>query len=449
MVLAKHSFHILILFLVTLLASAQERLKENKVIQRYNAKLETDSLDFETRHLRANAYMALQEYYYAMKDYEFLLHHNPAYFLAFHHHNQLVHFEAPDSVVLDSSTALILQKPNSFHYSSQAYDAIDEGEYDKAILISEKAMLLDSMNYDSYEYRGYANFFLKNYEESIPDFRKLLEDDSTNIFALNNLASALTNAGQEAASIPYYRKVIELNPNFTSVMFSLGNTFYLLNQLDSAVKYFDLAIQQDSFAHGTFNARGNAYLNQGQYNKALADYLTALSMDSSDARYWGNAGLAEYNLGNNKTALTYLNTAIDLGGEKYYHFYDTRAQVYNDLERYEESNKDYLHAIALRSTMDRAGNIGWNYYLLGDYEACITYSKKAIENDSEAWYAHYNIALSLLCLNKQEESYAKYENLANTASPAAKQGAKTDLINLKKRDKSYRKEVEQIMKDYF
>ena len=97
------------------------------------------------------------------------------------------------------------------------------------------------------------------------------------------------------------------------------------------------------------------------------------------------------------------------------------------------------------------GNTGWIYYLKGDYSKSIEYSEKAVKLDTTALYAHYNIALSYLCLGEIEKAKTKYiatirlnEDLGEEIS----KGAIVDLQNLVK-DNFKKAESIEILNDLF
>lgn len=417
-------------------------------IKKLSVLLEADSLNDSARYLRAKTYFQQDKQYAAMEDYRFLVENDSSYFYAFYKHDSLVYLDNPQLIVEDSSKAIIL-KPNLSHYFSvPAYDAVADGDYEQAIQLSEKALLLDSGNYDANEYRSYANFFLGNYELSIPDFERVLEEDSTYTFANHNLASALSNSGNYEAAIPYYLYVLQLDSNFSTIHFNLGNTYYYLKKYDSALYFLNQAVARDSLNPNCINARGNVYLNLGKYDSALADYSKARNIDPTDARYLDNIGLAYYYLEAYEKALQCLDSSITMDSDTYYHFYDTRAHVYHELGRYQDANEDYFKSQKLGSPIQVNGSIGWNYYCLKDYENCIRYSKITVEEDPEAWYAHYNIALSYLCLHELETSFQLYKELEDKASSSAKKGAKKDLKTLKKENKSLKKPIKKIVRKY-
>lgn len=132
--------------------------------------------------------------------------------------------------------------------------------------------------------------------------------------------------------------------------------------------------------------------------------------------------------------------------------YSTIALDYYNNEDYDKALVVYDLAMANDSSCNGAfGSAGWIYYLKGNYKKCIEFSEKAIRLDSTALYAHYNIALSYLCLGEVEKSKLKYEQtieLNKNLSQKIHPGAVEDLQNLIK--KNFKKEeAENILADLF
>ena len=93
-------------------------------------------------------------------------------------------------------------------------------------------------------------------------------------------------------------------------------------------------------------------------------------------------------------ALMSYSTAIAMQpNEKYQYIY--RSDFYLGQKMYDAALQDYQKVIMLDSAYSSAwGNSGWIKYLQGDYQATVDYSNKAIELDSTAIYAMYNLALA-------------------------------------------------------
>lgn len=133
--------------------------------------------------------------------------------------------------------------------------------------------------------------------------------------------------------------------------------------------------------------------------------------------------------------------------------------VYSTIAYYYYNKKDYHRALVvfdLSMANDSLcasafGSTGWIYYLKGDYQECVEFSEKAIRIESTALYAHYNIALSYLCLGELEKAKSKYSEtikLNKDLNQKIHQGAIEDLQDLIK--KNFKKpEAEMILTELF
>ena len=87
----------------------------------------------------------------------------------------------------------------------------------------------------------------------------------------------------------------------------------------------------------------------------------------------------------------------------------------------------------------------------GDFDNCIKYSSKAVRLDKSALYAHYNIALSYLCLGELEKAKSKYNEtikLNKDLNQEIHPGAIEDLQDLIQNN--FKKaEAEMILNDLF
>ncbi|UCG52429.1 MAG: tetratricopeptide repeat protein [Candidatus Latescibacterota bacterium] len=143
---------------------------------------------------------------------------------------------------------------------------------------------------------------------------------------------------------------------------------------------------------------GFEYLGRAEYEKAEAEFQKVLSADSTSAR-------AHYGI----------------------------AQVYGGQGRHKEAIESYRRSAELEP--NRAANcwgiIGWEYYLLGDYEASADASQKALSLDSKLGYVWYNLGLAQLVQRQIEDAVHTYEEASAVDSTfRAFRGATNDLYGL-------------------
>lgn len=75
-------------------------------------------------------------------------------------------------------------------------------------------------------------------------------------------------------------------------------------------------------------------------------------------------------------------------------------------------NAEFYYSIAhvYNPTAQEFGNKGWEEYLAGRYDECLSYSRKALEIDNTLWYAQYNVALIYL-IQENPRAFEKYNTI--------------------------------------
>lgn len=150
-------------------------------------------------------------------------------------------------------------------------------------------------------------------------------------------------------------------------------------------------------------------------------------------RYLGVAGIAAYLL---ITLLTvspfYRNNVLPAEAVREYFEKGQYIKALEVLEQHAPADKDSQVIRSMKSVV--YGNAGWEYYLKGDFSRCIELSKKAVDLDPVvALYAHYNIALCYLRMERFEEARRLYSELENgeiKLEKTAHDGAVGDLVDL-------------------
>jgi Tfp pilus assembly protein PilF len=92
------------------------------------------------------------------------------------------------------------------------------------------------------------------------------------------------------------------------------------------------------------------------------------------------------------------------------------AGFYSFLEKHKEAVEEFQKAASFYSEESYKarcwGNIGWEYYLLKDYEKGIEYSQKALQIDSTLGYVKYHLGLESLASGHFEDALKIYEKMA-------------------------------------
>ena len=82
-----------------------------------------------------------------------------------------------------------------------------------------------------------------------------------------------------------------------------------------------------------------------------------------------------------------------------------------DLSLVRRSIDSYQQALQYIEDPFIHGNLGWGYYLLGDYEKAVYYGEKALQLDAGLSYARMNIGITYLRMNNYKKAFEAYEGL--------------------------------------
>jgi membrane associated rhomboid family serine protease/Tfp pilus assembly protein PilF/transcription elongation factor Elf1 len=128
------------------------------------------------------------------------------------------------------------------------------------------------------------------------------------------------------------------------------------------------------------------------------------------------------------------------------------AQVYIDSKLYARAIEVFREIIGVAPKDAIAhGNLGWVYYLEGDFHTCIALSEKALELDKSLSYVKYNIAICKLRLGDTHGAIEYYKGVKvsnSEESKSAREGAIEDLRDLIRKNVK-KDEAELILKEVF
>ena len=119
-------------------------------------------------------------------------------------------------------------------YFVMAYNAIMNGDYDKAISLNTKAIELNPDYAYAYNNRGNAKYELKDYDGAIEDFNKAIELKPDYANAYNNRGNAKYRLKDYDGAIEDYNKAIELKPDLADAYYNRGNLYDIIGDKNKA-----------------------------------------------------------------------------------------------------------------------------------------------------------------------------------------------------------------------
>ena len=152
--------------------------------------------------------------------------------------------------------------------------------------------------------------------------------------------------------------------------------------------------------------------NEGKLKEAETIYRKILEKDSSNHNAIHLLGLIDYQSGRYKEAVEKINKAVELNpNTAIYH--GNLAMAYDKIGEEEESAKNFIKALSINPTYDKAYlahyNLGIYFKDKGRFYEALEHYNKSIELNNNFFEAHWNKSLILLLLGKFDEGWKEYE----------------------------------------
>ncbi|GAB4482021.1 MAG: hypothetical protein OHK0057_37350 [Thermoflexibacter sp.] len=273
---------------------------------------------------------------------------------------------------------------NAQEYFEKAYEAAEKGDLDNAVANYSEVLRLSPYYVDAYYNRGWCFIELGKYQEAVRDFSKIIEIDKAHKNAHLSRGFARYNLGDYEKAIEDYLAELKLQPNNKLCFNNIGVAKEKLNQFEEAMIYYDKALEIDaSYTTALENknalqslldslSRQQQLANNktdvmekeaafvtakdyfdlgyqageiGEYERAIENYDKAISIDRNYRQAYENRGWVKYRLEKYFSALEDLNTALDLGINKW--TYNQRGLVKIKLGQLEGALKDFEKALEI------------------------------------------------------------------------------------------------------
>jgi len=256
-------------------------------------------------------------------------------------------------------------------------------------------------------------------EEAVESVDKALELEPDYIPAYQLRAQTHRLAGDYAAAVADFDRVIDAEPENTEALIGRADTYEQLGDFRSAIEDYDRLIELTPNNYELYLTRARLNYENDQVNAALDDFDAALEAANSLA--WP------------EDALVYVHRE--------------RADVYLELERYEEALEDYeyitsvypwdtsyvishgtvywemgdeesargvweqdLNLYAYNDLASAYNNLAWELALLGYYEAALPYAEDAIGRAPQNPNLLHTVGFVYLGLGRFEEALTYFDD---------------------------------------
>ncbi|MFM8450007.1 MAG: tetratricopeptide repeat-containing serine protease family protein, partial [Haliscomenobacter sp.] len=203
---------------------------------------------------------------------------------------------------------------------SEAEDAIAEEEYEVARSLIDQSIALLPENPAAYMLRGFMQLYHQQaFHEAIPDFNR----------------------------------VIALEPDNSVAYFHRGYALNALEKEEEALRDFNKTLALDADDADAYYMRAGIYIARDKYAEAIADFNQILRRETSTEPFIFKMALVYHHkaycllrLDKPAEALPVVNKALEMDKEKAF-IWDTRGQIYFELEQYANCIKDMNKALSI------------------------------------------------------------------------------------------------------
>ncbi|UZP65907.1 tetratricopeptide repeat protein [Desulfovibrio mangrovi] len=178
-----------------------------------------------------------------------------------------------------------------------------------------------------------------------------------------------------APALEEFKAVMELSPDFAPGYASTGRVYFLNGLYPEAEKFFNKALEIDPELLDAYDHLGAIHNYNKEYEKALGTFQKAIMLNPNAAYLYNNLGLAYSMLGRDKDAVEAFRKAV-MQGAPSSKAYNNMGLALCRLGKYREGLEAFRAASG-----EAAGwnNLGYFFFLDGQYERAIKSFEKAIE----------------------------------------------------------------------
>jgi tetratricopeptide (TPR) repeat protein len=241
----------------------------------------------------------------------------------------------------------------------------------------------------------------------------------------NNLGLVLQEKGDLSGAMYFYLRYLESDPKDAFVCLNLGVVFHNLGNYDKAVQYYGRAEKEEPDDPLIRKNHALALLALGRVEEASATLLRAREVAPQDAEVDRILGSAFDSGGETVRVLEFYESAIRKDPNDHEAHLQSaillsrRGQYQEAVKRAEAVAHLFREANNHEGAAEACWEIGWDYYMLGDWTKSLQASTEALKLNPDLAPVRFNRGLTLLQLGRPEEARKQYEEgiarLAQTA----------------------------------
>lgn len=227
--------------------------------------------------------------------------------------------------------------------------------------------------------KGYQLLKENRFDEAVECFAQILEKDRENNYALVGLGDASRKRGAFREAAEHYRRCLVFHPGNNYALFGLADCYKALNQYHKAIEIWEQYLLHDNTNITVLTRVADAYRKVHDFRKSKAIYQRVLEMEADNHYALIGLGHLHYDFKEYKEALSYWQRMVDLQGEQV----DIRVLT----------------------------SIGNCFRKLKQFDRGIPYFEKALERESDNFYALFGIADCYRGVGKQSNSLVYWNKI--------------------------------------
>ncbi len=261
--------------------------------------------------------------------------------------------------------------------STQAHDALTEGEWMRAARL----------------------------------FEEVLSVEPENVPAWIGMGDAYAEMGEWNRAEPAFSEACQLEPQSYDAQFGHGVALQMLNRLIDAVAAYHRAMSIDPMSAEASLGVATSYLQLSEPQHALPFARRAVELDPDDGRAWVSLGAAEEQNGNDDAALdAYLAASerIESSPELTHNLLHAYARA----RRYHEVVGTARSMLVDGPNAEASERLAWAWFRLGKYEESAAAYIQAVETDPTMWQAWNGLGVNAVnrwLLSDRADTAAKAE----------------------------------------
>ncbi|RYD76594.1 MAG: tetratricopeptide repeat protein [Sphingobacteriales bacterium] len=254
-----------------------------------------------------------------------------------------------------------------------------------------------------YIHRAKAYFKTNQLEPAIRDMEKAVSLDTTKADNYLLLAEMYEKRPYVKGVINALEHVIELDPKDKKTALKLGILNFQVKNRDASFKYLNMALRLDPTNAEAFYYRGYNYREVEMPDKAIENFQRAIDLKPDYFDAFLQMGLLHAEKGDIK-AEGYYSSALRLQPNNLKALY-ARGMFYQENDSNQKAIEDFEKILTFDPDfLTTQYNIGYNYFLLKEYQKAIPYLTKAIQLHPENPHPYKTRALCFAAMKRTAEA---------------------------------------------